>query len=414
MTASELRRQRATLINQARGILDSAQAAKREPTAEENARFDMIMAEADKCEARYLKIEKLEAAEKTVAESRGRQLNGEEPGRQPGDDRGPDHRGSTEYRSLFIRFLRDGIGSLGAAETRSLAAEGDTVGGYLVAPQQLTSDFVKSLDNAVVIRQLATKFSVGSAQSLGAPSLDADPDDAEWTSELQTGNEDNSTAFGKRELHPHALAKRIKVSNKLLRLLPGIEDFIRQRLAYKFAVTEEKAFLTGDGVSKPLGVFTASTNGISTARDVPADNTTTAITADGLINAKYSLKEQYMKSPSLRWMFHRDAIKMIRKLKDGNSQYIWQPGLQAGQPNMILDVPVVMSEYSPNTFTAGKYVGIIGDFSYYWIADAQTLMFQRLVELYAESNQTGFIGRQEVDGMPVLEEAFARVTLAAS
>jgi HK97 family phage major capsid protein len=117
-----------------------------------------------------------------------------------------------------------------------------------------------------------------------------------------------------------------------------------------------------------------------------------------------------MMSPNLRWVFHRDAIKQIRKLKDGNGQYLWTPGL-SGTPDMICEVPFIMSEYAPNTFTSGLYVGIIGDFTYYWIAEALGMQMKRLNELYAETNQVGFIGRMEVDGMPVLEEAFVRVKL---
>jgi len=70
-----------------------------------------------------------------------------------------------------------------------------------------------------------------------------------------------------------------------------------------------------------------------------------------------------------------------------------------------------MSEYAPNTFTTGLYVGILGDFSNYWIADAVDMQVQVLKELYAETNQTGYIGRLDTDGMPVLAEAFARVKL---
>jgi HK97 family phage major capsid protein len=99
---------------------------------------------------------------------------------------------------------------------------------------------------------------------------------------------------------------------------------------------------------------------------------------------------------------------------------LWAPGVagarvgdvSAGLPDTILDAPYYISEYVPNTFTTGLYVGIIGDMSFYWIADALSLQIQRLVELYAESNQIGLIGRLETDGLPVLEEAFARVTLA--
>jgi len=105
-------------------------------------------------------------------------------------------------------------------------------------------------------------------------------------------------------------------------------------------------------------------------------------------------------------------MKNITKLKDGEGQYIWRESVRVGEPDRLLGQPVMMSEYAPNTFTTGLYVGLLGDFSFYWIADSLSMQIQRLVELYAGNNQIGFIGRQETDGMPVLEEAFARVTLA--
>jgi HK97 family phage major capsid protein len=246
---------------------------------------------------------------------------------------------------------------------------------------------------------------------MGVPTLDADPADADWTSELATGSLDTTMAFGKRELKPHPLAKQVKASNKLLRASAiGPEALVRDRLAYKFAVTEEKTFLTGSGNQQPLGLFTASADGVPTSRDVSTGNTATAITADGLIEAKYTLKAAYW--PRARWIFSTTAVKNVRKLKDGNGQYLWAPGLAGGTPDTILDVPYSVSEYAPATFTTGLYVGLIGDLSKYWIVDALTLTVQRLVELYAATNQTGFIGRAEVDGAPVLAEAFVRVKLA--
>ena len=81
-------------------------------------------------------------------------------------------------------------------------------------------------------------------------------------------------------------------------------------------------------------------------------------------------------------------------------------------PDRLLNLPYMESQYAPNTFTTGLYVGILGDFKFYWIVDALDMTVQRLIELYAETNQVGFIGRAECDGMPVLEEAFVRVKLA--
>lgn len=296
------------------------------------------------------------------------------------------------------------------AERRALQMDADDAGGYTVAPQQFVADLIQAVDNRVFFRGLATVNQLMGAHTIGRPSLDADPADPTWTTELQIGSEDSSMDFGKRELSPHPLAQYIKVSRKLLRHSPsGPEALVRNRLAYKNSVVEENAFMNGSGAQQPLGIFTASSDGISTSRDVSTGNTTTEIRFDGLKSAKWELKSQYW--PSASWIFHRDAGQQIDKLKDGNGQYIWQPSVQAGVADRLLGFAANFSEYAPNTFTTGQYVGILGDYSFYWIVESLMLEIQRLDELYAASNQVGFISRSELDGMPVLEEAFVRVTL---
>jgi HK97 family phage major capsid protein len=176
----------------------------------------------------------------------------------------------------------------------------------------------------------------------------------------------------------------------------------------------EAAYMTGNGAQQPLGVFTASTDGISTSRDVQTGSTT-SITADGLINAKYSLKQQYRRKggsrAGARWLFHRDARKILAKLKDGNGNYLLNPGrgIVTEEEDMLLDLPVDESEFAPNTFTTGLYVGLLANWNYYRIADAMSVEIQVLMELYAATNQIGYIGRLKTDGLPVLEEAFARL-----
>lgn len=406
---AELRENRNRIVVQMRGILDKAEAEKRDLSAEEQGKYDELFAEQDKFGRSITNEERQVELERQFATTELRRMesgDGEKAGEQRGGRRGTD-----EYRDAFGRFLRDGKEGITVEEFRALQADNATGGGFLVAPMQLVDALIKSVDNAVFVRAKATKFRVESAAALGAPSLDADPDDGDWTPEVKTGNEDDSMAFGMRELRPHPLAKRIKISNKLLRAsVLAIEDLVTGRLGYKFGVTQEKAFLLGNGAGQPLGLFVASDQGISTGRDVATDNTGTAVTMDGLLNAKYSLKAQYQRTAE--WLFHRDAVKMIAKLKSAvDGQYYWQPSKQAGEPDMLLGRPVNQSEYVPNTFTSGLYVGMFGDFSHYWIADAMDMQIQVLKELYAETNQTGYIGRLESDGMPVLEEAFARVKL---
>lgn len=397
---NELRQKRGELIQQARALSEKAGTEKRSMTDEERGQFNTIMSDAEKVKDDIANEEKLIEEERALAGAAA-PAGGESRGEQDAEER---------QLSAFRSFLRHGLQGVSADERRDLQIDDSTKGGNIITPQQFIAQLIKDLDNMVHIRQWANVIP-GGASGIGVPTLSADVDDFDWTEELATGNEDNAMRFGKRSMEPHPLAKRIKVSNALM-AAPGLnaEDIVRQRLAYKLSVTQEKAYLTGDGNKKPLGIFTASNDGVPTSRDVSAGNTATAIGADNLRHVKYSLKEQYRKTA--RWMFHRDGIKQVALLKDNENQYLWQPGLQAGQPDRLLNMPIAESEYAPNTFTSGNYVGVLADFSHYWILDNMQLMLQRLVELYAETNQTGFIARYQGDGAPVLAEAFARVKLA--
>ena len=414
----EMKQKRAKLIKDSRDLLDKVELEKRSMTADEDAqcsRMDVDIEQLTKDierEERQI-VRERELGEKDAKEIEERKKAGKTEKRTLGqalEDRSITNiRETEEYRAAFGTWLARGADALTADEYRAMQADSDIGGGYLVTPQQMVMELLKTVDDIAVIRNFARKFQLITAKSLGVPSLEKDADDWDWTSELKTGNE-TELEFGKRELRPHPLAKRAKISNTLLRMAAmGPEAIVRERLAYKLAVTQEKAYMTGDGSQKPLGVFVASADGISTARDVSTGNTATSIMGDGLIEAKYSLKEAYW--PRARWIFHRDAVKQIRKLKDGNGQYIWQAGISGGAPDRIIELPYTTSEFAPNTFTTGQYVGILGDFQKYWIVDALDMVMQRLTELYAETNQTGFIARYEGDGAPVLEEAFVRVKL---
>ena len=403
----EMRDARGQAVHDARAILDKADAEKRALTSEEDGKYKEIFAKQEELRASIEREEQvIEAERQTAADT----LRNKPADKKPGEQERTGPRASDEYRSAFQKFLAVGRSGLSGDEQRALQADSDTAGGFTVASEMFVDTLIKAVDDAVHIRQKATKFRIPTNSSLGAPTLAADPADADWTAEILTGSEDSTMSFGKRELHPHPLAKRIKVSNKLLRMNGGAEALVMNRLAYKFGISQEKAFMTGSGSNQPLGIFTASDNGIATSRDVSTGNLTTAPTFDGLISAKYSLKGQYWNSAE--WIFHRDVLAVVAKLKDGEGQYIWRESVRAGEPDRILNLPVNMSENAPSTLTTGLYVGILGDFSHYWIADALDMQVQRLVELYAETNQTGFIGRLETDGMPVLGEAFVRVKLA--
>lgn len=411
--SAEIRRlneERAKAVADMRALLESSKKENRSLNNDEQGQYDKLFARQDELKSA---IERENRQSEIEHELRivGKGSDAVFATGNKGEAKGSDEERAAFANKAYRNFLKNGMGSLNQEEVRALSAGNHVEGGAVVPPVEWISQLLKAVDDLTVVRAAATKFRVEKAVSVGVPVLDSDPADGDWTSELGTGSEDSSMKFGSRELSPNPLAKRIKVSNKLIRAsIIGVEQLVMQRLAYKFAITEEKALMTGSGANQPLGLFTAHANGISTARDVTGSNTTTAIAADSLFDVKYSVKQQYQATGS--WLFHRDAVKAIMKLKDGQNQYLWQPSLQVGQPDLLLGRPVLQSEYVPNTFTTGKYVGLFGDFSYVWVVDALDMSVQKLVELYAETGQTGYIGRKEMDGAPVLQEAFARIKLA--
>lgn len=432
-TSKELRQELGELVVRQRALLDGARDGKRALSADENTEMTRLDGRLDELEKEIPRIEKLEARESFAAQP-AREVITKPSVRDAADDepqskveeemtrrfgvRGkyiarqmPGNQLATRsYSKAFIRYLtKPKDGAFTVEEQRSLSVGTNSEGGYTVPPEEFLLELLKTVDDQAVIRGLARTFMVSNAQSLGVPTLSADPADPDWTSELATGSEDSTMAFGKRELRPYPLAKRLKVSDKLLRASPlGMESIVRDRLAYKVAIAHSKAFNTGDSVNKPLGLYTADANGISTSRDTDV-STSNEIDPDKLIAARYNLRPGYW--PNAKWHLHRNILARIRKLKIGSAanEYVWQPGLQVGAPSTLLDFPYAIDEYAPSATTGtGIYIAILGDFSYYWVVDAMTVALRRLDELYAETNQVGFIIRMETDAQPVLEDAFVR------
>lgn len=424
MTIRDLMDRRAKLISDARAMVDTAEKESRDFAADEQKRYDQLLADADQVKGQIDREQRLAAME---ADIQREPVHPEERESLPGHE---DLEGRSkvfeafstpEYRKAFRNYLQNrgkdnmdpelrDVLRKAELQARALQVDIDTKGGVFFGMQN-ANQIVKGLDNLVFVRQYATTFQIeGASDGLGAPAVENDAADLAWTSEVGAVTEDSTMNFGKRELNPYMLAKLLKVSMKMIRKLPSIESYINERMAYKYAVPQENAFLNGTGAGQPLGAFVANANGVATTRDVNSGHNT-QITADGLMDMKYSLKSGYLRNA--RWTFHRDAVKAIAKLKNGDGQYIWQPALAGSAPDRLLGLPVDISEYAPNTFTQNLYIGLLCDWSYYWIADDLLWSVQVLNELYAGNNQVGFIGRGSTDGMPVVAEAFARMKLSA-
>lgn len=315
-----------------------------------------------------------------------------------------------DLRGAFIKALFGAERSMTPGETRAFQTELLDQGGYLNMPQTMYGQILKNVDNDLIIRQLAEVVPNVGPEGLGAVTMDTDLEDASWGTEIGETPEGTALRLGKRELKPVEDEILVKASEKLLGN-PGAEGFIMQRVAYKAGVKMEKAFMTGTGINQPLGVFTAHADGISTSRDVTG-GTSGTIKGDDLINMVHELKAPYRRNAA--WVLHRLILKIVRKLKDDNGQYIWTPDGGIGQaavyghPATILGMPYFESEYAPTSTSAGEYGIVLGDFKKYMIADGAFARVKRLNELYARTKQIGFQLVASVDGQPVLEEAFAR------
>ncbi len=408
----------ATLIEQKKGVSASIELIRKEWRGKEGTMPPDVEEKLDKALDDYdkvqVKIEREEKAAKvdewisTPNEPTHAEVKGGDPSAEL----------ATARNSAFMKTLLRGSPMQQAftdVERKAMQADDWAGGGVLIAPPMFVSQVIKNMDDQLFMRQLATVYSGVGAAGIGVPTLTSDAGEADWTGEI-TESSETSVSMGKREMKPYELKKAVKISYKLLRnSRMDFEGFVQSRIAYKFALPQERAYLLGTGVGQPLGIFTASADGISTGRDVAAASSTVLV-GDDFIEALYGLKGQYQNRAS--WLLNRTVVKGVRKLKAGTGEYIWTPeglpgkGLVANAPGALLGRPFFMSEYVPNTQTTGLYVGAVGDFSNYWIVDGEEMRVQVMNELYARTSQVGYHVESSHDGAPVLEEAFVRLKMA--
>lgn len=211
--------------------------------------------------------------------------------------------------------------------------------------------------------------------------------------------QESDDTFTQVSLSAYKLGTMLKVSDELLHdSYFDLDAYVAGEFARRIGAAEEESFLVGNGISNPTGLLN-STGGASTGVTAASS---TAITIDEVIDLYHSLKTAYRKNAT--FVVNDAIIKTIRKLKDGQGQYLWQPSVTAGTPDTILNRPVLTSQYMP-TAGVGEKTILFGDFHYYWIADRQGRTFKRLNELYAANGQVGFLASQRLDGKLILPEA---------
>jgi phage major capsid protein, HK97 family len=302
-------------------------------------------------------------------------------------------RGSDEYAASFWNAMRNK--SLSFEITNALQIGSDSEGGYLV-PDEFERTLVEGLEEENIFRTLAKVITTASGDRK-IPVV-ATKGTASWI-DKEGAVPESDDSFGQVSISAYKLGTMLKVSEELLNdSIFNLEAYIAKEFARRIGAKEEEAFFIGDGNGKPTGIFNA-TGG---AQDGITAASATAITVDEIMDLFYALKSPYRKSAT--FILNDATVKAIRKLKDGNGNYIWQPSITAGTPDTILNRPVKTSAYVPNIAAGAKTIAF-GDFSYYWVADRQGRSFKRLNELYATTGQVGFMATQRVDGKLILPEA---------
>jgi len=406
----ELRTRRAAAFEGMKELNDKCLAEERDFSAEEQQEYERRESEFDSLTKQIERTERIEghapkmtrstaepeaeerkaAADEKFAETLA-EFNQQRRGMKPQDD--PEYR-HTFYKWLTVADERE----LEPAELRVLSKATAGAGLNLV-PTAFQRTLIDSLREFGAMRDISNVITTDSGEALQVPSVSSHGT-ASWTAE-NAAYTASDEAFGQATLNAYKAATLIKVSEELLEDAAfDLESYIRMEFGQRIGVLENTGYVVGDGSGKPTGVATQASAGVTAASNA-------AITTDELVDLYHSLLPPYRRNAT--WLLKDSTVKVIRKLKDADNQYIWQPGLQLGEPDVLLGRPVRVDPDMAAVGTTAVSV-LFGDFSYYWIRDVDGIAFQRLNELYAENGQVGFRAFHRTDGELLNTAAVKKLT----
>ena len=385
MNVNELRTNRAKAWEAAKNFLDSHRNENGMLSLEDTKTYEEMEAKIVNLGKEIERQERMDAMEREMAMPVNTPITTKPENTKMDEKKG---RASDAYKKAFWGAIRAKHGM-----ASNVLSEGvDSEGGYLV-PDEFERTLVQALEGENTLRSRLHVITTSSGTHK-IPVV-ASKGEASWIDENGAYPEDDDT-FSQVNIDAHKLGTIIKVSEELLNDSAfDLESYFSAEFARRIGAKEEEAFITGNGSSKPTGILESAEVGVTAA-------SATAITADEIIDLFYSLKAPYRKNAV--WVVNDSTIKAIRKLKDGNGQYIWQPALKDGDFDTLLGRPVLTSAYMPEIGAKAKPV-MFGDLSFYWVGDRQGVTFKRLNERYADMGQVGFLTSKRLDGKLTLPEA---------
>lgn len=389
MTITEMREKRNKLVGMMDTFLDTHTTDKGTLSAEDDKTYKDMETEVAQLTDSIHRMERREEIEAELSKPTSKPLTGK-PMKADGDKAAKTGRASDEYKKALLQAMRTNF-----RQISNVLQEGiDPQGGYLV-PDEYDKRLIDILTEENVMRTLGTNITTSGEHKIN---IAATKPAAAWIEEGGTLTFGDAT-FDQIILDAHKLHVAIKVTEELLYDNAfNLENYILTQFGKALSNAEEDAFINGTGVGQPLGIL-AETGG---AQVGVTSASSTKVTVDEIINLVYSLKRPYRKNAV--FLANDVCVAELRKLKDNNGQYLWQPSLQAGEPDRVLGYKVYTSPYFPVP-TAGGTAVAFGDFSYYNIGDRGTRSFAELKELFAGNGMIGFVAKERVDGKLVLPEA---------
>ena len=392
MTINEMIQKRAKVWETAKNFVDTHENENGVLSAEDNAAYERMEQEIEDLTAAIDRRQRAEAREAQLSQPVNAPLTGRPTGRA--DEK--TGRASDAYKEDFGAHLR------GKRPVHNVLSEGvQADGGYLV-PEEFERQIVDGLEEANVVRGLAKVITTSAERKIPVAAAHSE---AKWTAENGAYTESSPT-FDQKTIDAFKLTDLVKVSIELLQdSMFDLESYIAAEFARAFGIAEEQAFCVGTGTGQPTGIFTEKGGQVGVTAASAA-----AVTADELISLVYSLKSPYRRNA--KFLMNDATIGAVRKLKDGNGVYLWQPSLQAGEPDKLLGYELYTSPYVPQ-MAAGAFSAAFGDFRNYWIADRSGRTVQRLNELYSANGQVGFVATERVDGKVILPEGIRLLKMKA-
>lgn len=389
----EMRDKRVQSWNAAKAFLESHRGEDGTLSAEDDAIFNKMMDDVDKLGKEIVRLEKMEAMDVEMSKATSKPLTSAPTTRMEDEPVSKTGRGGNGYAKNFWNAMRSK--SVSHEVLNALQVGTDSEGGYLV-PDEYERTLIEALEDQNIFRQLAHVIHTSSGDRK-IPVV-ASKGTASWIDE-EAQYPESDDAFGQVSIGAYKLATMIKISEELLNdSVFDMPAYIAKEFARRIGAAEEEAFFTGNGTGKPLGIL-AATGGAETGVTAAAAD---KITMDEVIDLFYSLRAPYRRNAV--FIMNDATVKALRKLKDGQGQYLWQPSITAGTPDTILNRPVYTSGFMPTLATGNKTI-LFGDLGYYWVADREGRSFKRLNELYAPTGQVGFLASERVDGKLILPEA---------